>query len=260
MAALDALVAIVERLRAPDGCPWDSAQTPDSLRPMLLEETYEVLEAIDRGDDPNLREELGDLLFCITLLAQMKSEAGIFDLADVATDIADKMVRRHPHVFGNAKHEGVAGWEAIKAAERAGRQVAPPSALDGVPVALPALLRAQRIGAKAAAVGFDWKTLDGPRAKLDEEILELDEAVERAHIDATMTAAVEEELGDVLFSTVNLARHLGLSAEDALRAATEKFERRFRGLETELRVEGADPREMDAASLEARWQDQKRNS
>jgi MazG family protein len=216
---------------------------------MLVEEAYEVLDAIDSNDDDALRSELGDLLFTVALLAQMKAEVGAFGLSDVAEAAREKMVRRHPHVFGDGEYGGLQGWEAIKAAERAAVSDDPPSALDGVPRALPALLRAQRIGKKAASTGFDWPTLDGARAKLDEEVAELDDALARANV-----ADIEEELGDVLFSVVNVARHAGVSAEDCLRAATDKFERRFRRLEDRIRSEGGDPAAMDAVALEARWQ------
>ena len=258
MGSVDDLIDIVRALRAPDGCPWDRAQTPHTLRPMLVEEVYEVLEAIDSGDDTELRAELGDLLFTVVLLAQMKAESGAFTLADAAEGVRAKMVRRHPHVFGDDPYGGIQSWEAIKAAERAERaattgaeDVTPrePSALDGVPSALPALLRAQRIGKKAASTGFDWPSIDGARAKLDEELSELDEALSGDNV-----AHVEEELGDVLFSVVNVARHAGVSAEDCLRAATEKFERRFRRLEDAVRADGLDPRALDAEALEGRWQ------
>ncbi len=258
MGSIDDLLETVRALRAPDGCPWDRAQTPHTLRPMLVEEVYEVLEAIDRGDDDELRSELGDLLFTVVLLAQMKSEAGAFTIQDAAAAVHDKMIRRHPHVFGDSEYGGLQSWEAIKAQERAdnagahgadGDTVRDPSALDGVPTALPALLRAQRIGKKAASTGFDWPSIDGARAKLTEEVAELDDALSRANV-----ADVEEELGDVLFSVVNIARHAGVSAEDCLRAATDKFDHRFRRLESAIRSEGGDPRDLDAEALEARWQ------
>ncbi|MEZ4318996.1 MAG: nucleoside triphosphate pyrophosphohydrolase [Myxococcota bacterium] len=252
MGSLDELVAITQKLRSDEGCPWDRAQTPHTLRPMVVEEVYEVLEALERGDDAALRDEIGDLLFTVALLAQMKAEAGAFTLDDAAKAVCEKMVRRHPHVFGDAEYGGLASWEAIKAAERAersGGEGPPPSALDGVPAALPALLQAQRIGKKAASTGFDWPTLAGARAKLDEELAELDEALSGAQV-----AAVEEELGDVLFSVVNVARHAGVSAEDCLRAATRKFETRFRRLESSIRSQGGDPAALDAEALEARWQ------
>ncbi|MCB9678428.1 MAG: nucleoside triphosphate pyrophosphohydrolase [Alphaproteobacteria bacterium] len=250
MGSVDELMAIVRSLRAEGGCPWDRAQTPASLRPMLVEEVYEVLEAIDAGDDRAMREEMGDLLFTIALLAQMRAEAEAFTLEDAAATVCEKMVRRHPHVFAGADYTGLPGWEAIKAAERAERSDGtPPSALDGVPAALPALIQAQRIGKKAASTGFDWPSIDGARAKLDEELAELDEALDGAQI-----SRVEEELGDVLFSVVNVARHAGVSAEDCLRAATRKFARRFRRLEDAVRAEGGDAAALDGEALEARWQ------
>jgi len=249
MGRLQELVGITRTLRAEGGCPWDRAQTPRTLRPLLLEEAYEVLDAIDAGDDRALLGELGDLLFTVVLLAQIQSDEGQFDLDDVAGSAVDKMIRRHPHVFSDADYEGVRGWEAIKAAERAERSDLPSSVLDGVPSALPALLRAQRIGKKAASTGFDWPTVDGARAKLTEEIEELDEVLHGDQV-----ARIEEELGDVLFSVVNIARHAGVSAEDCLRAATAKFEGRFRRLESTVRDSGADPSQLDGPTLEALWQ------
>ncbi len=247
MSALEELVRIVARLRAPGGCPWDRAQTPESMRPYLLEETYEVLEAIDRGDEPEQRKELGDLLFLIILLARMAEERGAFDLEDLARSVADKMVRRHPHVF-DPDHPPTEGegaletWEARKAKERRG------SALDGVPAALPALLRAHRISEKASRVGFDWPDLVGVRDKVSEELEELDEALAAAD-----EAAIAEEYGDLLFSLVNLGRFLPATGEDALRAATAKFETRFRRVEASLAAEGQSIHEVDLETLEARW-------
>ena len=254
MGRLHELVRITQRLRAEGGCPWDRAQTTRTLRPRLLEEAYEVLETIDAGDDGAMLGELGDLLFIIVLIAQVQSEAGRFDLDDVAGSAVEKMTRRHPHVFGEADYEGARGWEAIKAVERGERSDRPPSVLDGVPSALPALLQAQRIGKKAASTGFDWPTIEGARTKLAEEIEELDEVLLGDQV-----ARIEEELGDVLFSVVNIARHAGVSAEDCLRAATAKFEGRFRRLESTVRESGADPSQLDGPTLEALWQRLKRD-
>lgn len=252
MTPFEQLVQIVTRLRGEGGCPWDRAQTPETMRPYLLEEAYEVLEAIDTGDEAELRKELGDLLFILVLVARMHEERGAFGIQDAARDVADKMVRRHPHVFDPAHttrgDEGeVASWEARKARERRDR-----SALDGVPAALPALLRAHRISEKASRVGFDWPDREGVRAKVDEELGELDEALASRDEDA-----IVEEYGDLLFALVNLGRFLPAGAEDALREATAKFEGRFRALEDRLRREGRSVHAMDAVALEAAWKQTK---
>ena len=248
------LVGIVEALRAEGGCPWDRAQTPQTLRPYVLEEAYEVLEAIDHGDPIELRKELGDLLFQIVLLAQMAKEAGWFELADVLQAINTKMVVRHPHVFDpDHEHDGnegdVSAWEARKAKQRTGDR----SALDGVPSAMPALLRAHRISEKAGVVGFDWPNISGVRAKIDEELSELDEALAGAEPEA-----IADEFGDLLFTLVNLGRHLPVGAEEALRAATHKFESRFRALEAQLASEGGSIHDTPPDELERRWQEVKR--
>lgn len=248
MDVVDELVEVVRSLRGEGGCPWDRAQTPASLRPYVLEEAYEVVEAIDRGDDAELRKELGDLLFQVVLLARMAEEEGRFDLAGVVRAITDKMVSRHPHVFDPdhvaERDEGaVSAWEARKAREREG------SALDGVPDALPALLRAHRISEKAGAVGFDWPDLASVRAKVAEELDELDRAV----VDGD-PEAIGEELGDLLFAVVNLGRHLPVPAEDALRTATRKFEARFREVEARVAREGRTVHEVPLDELEAHWQ------
>lgn len=255
MQELDRLVDIVARLRGEGGCPWDRAQTPATLRPYLLEEAYEALEALDGGRPEELRKELGDLLFQIVLLARMSEERGDFGLKDVIAGIADKMVLRHPHVFDpdhvdSGDEGGIAAWEARKAAEAPASR----SALDGVPLAMPALLRAHRISEKAGRVGFDWPDLVGVRMKVDEELAELDEAVATGD-----PAAMVEELGDLLFTLVNLGRHLptDAGAEEALRAATRKFSDRFRRLEARLAAEGRSVHDAEPDLLEARWQDLK---
>jgi MazG family protein len=249
----DELVGVVARLRGEGGCPWDRAQTPASFRPYVLEEAYELAEAIDRGDPAEQRKELGDVLFQVVMLAQMASEAGSFTVEEVARGVADKMVRRHPHVFDAAhvstRDEGeISAWEARKARERAGG-----SALDGVPDALPALLRAHRVSEKAATVGFDWPDVPSVRAKVDEELAELDAAVASGDPEA-----IGEELGDLLFALVNLGRHLPVGAEDALRTATRKFERRFRAVEARVAALGLRVDELPPAELEAHWQQVKR--
>ena len=212
------ICAIVDRLRDPEkGCEWDRAQTFASIAPYTIEEAYEVADAIARNDVAAIREELGDLLFQVILHSRIAEQAGQFGLADVATTIADKMERRHPHVFGYAAIRP--DWETLKATERKTT-----SALDGVALALPALMRAEKIQKRAARTGFDWPHADGPRAKILEEL---------AEIDAAMTDdAQEDEVGDLLFAAVNFARHLNIDSEVALRRATAKFERRFRAIET----------------------------
>ncbi|MBW1876845.1 MAG: nucleoside triphosphate pyrophosphohydrolase [Deltaproteobacteria bacterium] len=249
MSAFDDLIAIVARLRGEDGCPWDRAQTTSSMRPYLLEETYEVLHAIDRGDDAELAKELGDLLFQGVMLSRMAEERGAFDIGDVLRGIADKMVERHPHVFdeGHAVQgdEGeVRSWEARKAAERPDDH----SALDGVPETLPALLRAHRISEKASGAGFDWSEVAGVRAKVDEELRELDQAIAEQD-----DQKVGEEFGDLLFTLVNLGRFLPVGAEEALRAATAKFETRFRALERALAADARSVYHTDPDTLESYW-------
>jgi tetrapyrrole methylase family protein/MazG family protein len=232
------------RLRAADGCPWDRKQTLESLRPYLLEEAYETLEAIESGDPQAHREELGDLLLQVVFQSQITHEESRFDVADVCDGISDKLVRRHPHVFAREEAHDAEGalstWERQKAAERPDR-----SRLDGVPANLPALLRATRVGEKAAAIGFDWPDVEGVRAKVKEEWNELAGA---------SGDAVEEELGDLLFALSSLARHLGVDAEAALRRATDKFMRRFRVVEQRL---GEATERPSIEELEAMWEDAK---
>jgi MazG family protein len=249
VGGFDELVAIAARLRGKGGCPWDRAQTLASMRPYLLEEAYEVLAAIDRADREDLEKELGDLLFTAALIARIAEEAGWFDVEGALRRVNRKMVDRHPHVFDPAhRSDGTEGdvqaWEARKARERLGRG----SALDGVPNALPALLRAHRVSEKAGKVGFDWPDAAGVRAKLDEELAELDAAIASGD-----PMEIGEELGDVLFTLVNLGRHLPVAAEDALRMATDKFGARFRALEQDLGAEGKTVYEVDPQELEARW-------
>jgi tetrapyrrole methylase family protein/MazG family protein len=234
------LLAVVDRLRSPHGCPWDREQTPQSLIPYLLEETYEVIESIDAGNPQALKEELGDLLLHVLFQCRMAQEAGQFTIADSLHAITRKLIARHPHVFGTQQVTGSAEvrqhWEVAKQQEK-GRE----SLLDGVPRTLPALTRAQRVQEKAASVGFDWETIAPVWAKVSEELAELQAACAAAD-----TAAIAEEFGDVLFSLVNLGRFLHLRAEEALRQAIAKFEQRFRGIEQELARRG---RRLDEASL-----------
>jgi tetrapyrrole methylase family protein/MazG family protein/ATP diphosphatase len=224
-ATLPRLVGLMRRLLGPGGCPWDREQTFESLRMYVLEEACEVIDAIDSGRRDLLKEELGDLLLQVVFHAELaRSQAG-FSIDDVIAGIVDKLVHRHPHVFGNltvrSADEVLANWERIKAEEKKSRGV-----LDGVPRSMPALTRAQRIGEKVARVGFDWANAEDSRAKVDEEMRELDEAMARGDRDA-----IEDELGDVLFALVNLARHARVDAEGALRRTIDKFARRFSHVE-----------------------------
>ena len=222
---LERLIDIMRRLRDPvSGCEWDTVQTFETIAPYTIEEAYEVADAIARKDMDALADELGDLQLQVVFHAQMADEAGLFTLEDVVSRICDKMERRHPHIFGDAEHGGHHLWEIIKAEERAASPDR--SALAGVALALPALERAAKLQRRAARVGFDWPDVSGPRAKIDEELAELD--AETDH-DRKL-----EELGDLLFAVVNLARHLNVEPEAALREANSKFERRFRQIEREL--------------------------
>jgi MazG family protein len=253
----DELVRIMERLRAPGGCPWDREQTHASIKPYLIEEAYEVVEAIDSADDAELRGELGDLLLQVVFHAQMARERGAFAIGDVLQAICDKLIRRHPHVFGDVEvqdaEEVLRNWSQIKAEER--RHSEDRSALAGVPRGMPALLRAQRLGEKAARVGFDWAEARQVLAKLDEEIGEL-----RAAVNLGDAAAIEAELGDLLLTTANLARHVGLHAEDALAKAGDRFTQRFRFIEETLAAAGKDIRTTPLAEQEALWQVAKRRA
>jgi MazG family protein len=244
----DDLIEVMARLRA--GCPWDREQTHRSLVPYLIEETYEVVEAIENADAEGLCEELGDLLLQIVFHAQLGAETASFTVADVIDALANKMVRRHPHVFGDAEIRDVdaqwVNWEKLKALEATGKKRK--SRLDGIPRALGALQRGQRMQEKAARVGFDWKSVEGVLDKLAEERRELAEAREDAD-----PARVREELGDVLFTLVNLARSLGVDAEAAMREANEKFYRRFRLMEADAARRGRPLNEMSIEELEALW-------
>ena len=258
-ASIEKVIALMARLRGPGGCPWDREQTPATLKPQMLEECYEVMEAIDGESAPHLVEELGDLLLHIVFQAQIAREAGDFSFADVADALAEKLVRRHPHVFGDIKvsdsTETVALWNELKKAEKPERE----SALDGVPRALPALLRAEALQKKARHVGFDWPDADGALAKVREEIEEVVAEIEkdgtglRAHQRPAVTAEVAAELGDLLFALVNLTRHLQLHAEELLTAANDKFARRFRAVEAEFKATGKPMKGAPLAELDAAW-------
>lgn len=256
-AALARLLAIMARLRAPDGCPWDQVQDFRSIAPYTIEESYEVADAIERGPDfPALLDELGDLLFQVVYHAQMASEAGQFGFAEVADAISNKMIRRHPHVFGEAEQRSAeaqtAAWEAQKAAERAARAEA--GVLAGVPAALPALTRANKLAKRAARVGFDWPDAAAVLDKLEEEAAEL-----RQELPGADKARQADEVGDLLFVVVNLARKLDLDPEACLRAANGKFERRFGAVEKALAAEGKAPADVTLEEMEAAWQAAKRS-
>lgn len=250
---LDRLLAIMDRLRDPDGgCPWDIEQTFRTIAPYTIEEAYEVADAIDRQDMAELKDELGDLLFQVVFHSQMAQEAGLFRFEDVADAISDKMLRRHPHVFGDADardaQSQIGAWEAQKAAERAEKADRDPSVLANLPVALPALLRAEKLSKRAARVGFDWPDTDQVLEKIDEELAEVREA-----IGENDPAHIQEEIGDLLFAVANLARKLQLDPETALRDANAKFERRFRGVEARLTEAGSSVQEADLQAMEAMW-------
>jgi len=273
----DELVAIMQRLRAPDGCPWDREQTLATLRPFLLEETYEALDAIDRGDPEDLKEELGDLLFEVVFLARVCEEAGEFTVADAIDSIATKLVRRHPHVFGEAERarsadEVLGRWEDLKREERAAAGAAPKTTLGGVPKTLPGLLRAYEYGSRAASVGFDWERATDVIAKIEEEVAEVREVLENRGVAGGGSAGsdgdtgqsrnsserLEEEMGDLLFAIANLSRKLGIEPETALRRANDKFAARFTELERRFGERGDSMKAAGLDALEAEWQRIKR--
>lgn len=252
------LLDIMARLRDPDGgCPWDLEQSFETIAPYTIEEAYEVADAIENGDMKRLRDELGDLLFQVVFHAQMSRETGGFDFGGVVDGVSDKMIRRHPHVFGDGDVADAAAqtlaWEAHKARERearAGAEGRRTSVLDDVAHGLPALLRARKLQERAARVGFDWTTADDVVAKIEEEVGELRQAASKTEEDGE---AISEELGDLLFSLVNHARHLGVDPETALRHANVKFERRFRHVETEMSSSGRDLERLSLAEYEEAW-------
>jgi tetrapyrrole methylase family protein/MazG family protein/ATP diphosphatase len=255
LRSIEALLAIMRSLRSPDGgCPWDREQSFETIAPYTIEEAYEVAEAIAHGDRTALKNELGDLLFQTVYHAQLAAEEGAFTFADVVAAIAEKLVRRHPHVFGSASIKSAddqnKAWEAMKAGERSARGQASP--LDDVPLALPALMRAQKLQGRAARVGFEWPQTQSVIAKLREEIEEFSREVEAGECDAAAA-----EFGDVLFVLVNLARRLGVDAEDALRRANSKFETRLRHIAERCRASGREMSDVPLAELEALWREAK---
>lgn len=253
MDAMQRLLDIMKRLRDPaQGCPWDREQDFATLVPHTLEEAYEVADAIERGDYDELRDELGDLLFQVVFYAQLGAEQQRFDFEAVATAIGDKLVRRHPHVFAEQRIDDAAqqmiAWEAHKAAERAQKSGARSSVLDGVSRTLPSLSRAQKLQRRAERVGFDWPEVDGVLAKIEEELAEC-----RAELPAGDPVRLQEEVGDLLFACVNLARHTGVDAETALRLANRKFEQRFQAMERRLNGEGVEVRDASLEQMDAAW-------
>jgi len=264
------LVALQKRLRAANGCPWDREQTHQSLRPFLVEEAYEVLDAMEKGGAEKFAEELGDLLLQVVFHAELAREAGRFDIGDVILAVHTKMVRRHPHVFGKVKArtsaEVLKNWEQIKAEERARESKDAPrvgsaaddSVLAGVPHGLPALLEAYQLTRRAANIGFDWKNIEGVLEKLEEEILELREALRQSERNGTQ-AKVEEELGDLLFAAVNVARLAGADPELALKCANAKFTTRFKWMENSARRRGRRFAEVPRDEMEKLWDQAKVN-
>ena len=258
MTGIERLHQIMTRLRDPQaGCPWDRVQTLSSLKPCVLEEAYELLSAMDRPEDrANHIEELGDVLLQVMFQSVMAEQEGRFTFDDVANAIADKLVRRHPHVFGDVDAKDAAtvlrNWEQIKQMEH--RKESRHSALDGVPATLPAVLKAQRVQEKAARVGFDWKDAAGPLAKIEEELGELKaEIAARASENPADSERVKEELGDLLFSVANLARHLHVDGESALEGTTARFAARFRAVEAGAKAAGRNLKDMTIAEMEALW-------
>jgi MazG family protein len=269
------LVALQARLRGAGGCPWDREQTHESLRKFLIEETYEVLDAMDSGDPRKFSSELGDLLLQVVFHSILAEETGRFTMSDVIESVHSKMVRRHPHVFGTVKVKTSAdvlkNWEQLKAAERAGNEkseasTSSGSVLDGVPRSLPALLEAYQLTRRASHVGFDWDSLAGILEKLDEEKLELQSLLaaspsghknKRSEPPAAPAARLEEEIGDLIFAGVNIARFLGVDPEIALKKANRKFERRFRWMESEAAQEGRHFGDLPRAGMEELWNEAK---
>lgn len=259
--AFEALVELMRTLRSPEGCPWDRAQTLESLLPFVIEEAHEVVDAVERGALDDLRGEIGDLVFEGVFLAQLTAESGTFTITDALNEVRAKLVRRHPHVFApdaETAHittpEAVKDtWEAIKSRERAGKGAAPKGRLEGLPAGLPALLYASRVSGKAAATGFDWQDARQVLDKVDEEVAEL-----RAALDAGNREQLAEELGDVLFAAANLARKLDLDPEAVLRAANRKFVARFTAMEKRLAEAGTPIESATLDQMEAAWQEVKR--
>ncbi len=251
--SFDELVALMTTLRGPNGCPWDRKQTLESLKPFIVEEAYEVVDAIDRGERAALREELGDFLLQVVFVAEITRQEGSFDIYDVVTAIHDKLVHRHPHVFGDVEakdaEQVLVNWEKLKNEERKAENK---SVLAGVPQSLPALLKASRLTEKAGRVGFDWRRAEDVFAKIDEEIGELHEA-----IDEKDQKKIHDEIGDLLFSIANIARKLDVNAEEALQFANRKFMRRFESMESAVRSRGHNLDQLTLEQMDALWDEAK---
>jgi len=251
--SFDELVALMTKLRGPDGCPWDRKQTFDSLKPFIVEESYEVVDAIDKNDRAALAEELGDFLLQAVFVAEIAREEKSFDIHDVITAIYNKLVRRHPHVFGDVEakdaEQVLVNWEKLKNEERKAENK---SVLAGVPQSLPALLKASRLTEKAARVGFDWRRAEDVLAKIDEEAQELRDAIDRRN-----PREIHDEIGDLLFSIANIARKLDVNAEEALQSANRKFTRRFESMERSVRGEGRNLDQLTLEQMDALWDEAK---
>jgi MazG family protein len=252
-------VGIIDRLRSPGGCPWDHEQTHMTLRQATIEEAYEVVHAIEAGDAANLQEELGDLLLHVVFHSDIAMRAGSFTIQDVVAGVSEKMIRRHPHVFGDAKAADaeavLENWEELKRQERAAKGAAEPaSILDAVHRNVPALMEAQGLSEKAAKVGFDWKNAADVRGKIDEEFAEIEAVVTETEAGATRQTRLEEEFGDLLFAVLNYGRKLGVDSETALRGVNRKFRTRFASVEAGLRAQGRGPKDATLDEMEALWQ------
>jgi nucleoside triphosphate diphosphatase len=251
--SFDDLVALMTRLRSPDGCPWDRKQTLPDLKPYVIEEAYEVVDAIDRNDRAALMEEVGDFLLEAVFIAEITREEGTFDIYDSVTAIHDKLVRRHPHVFGDVvasdAEQVLVNWEKLKSDERKAENK---SILSGVPQSMPALLKASRLTEKAARVGFDWRRTEDVFDKLDEEIAELREAVASGE-----TSKMEDEIGDLLFTIANIARKVNVNAEEALQSTNRKFMRRFESMESQVRERGKNLDQLELEEMDTLWDEAK---
>lgn len=249
------LVELMERLRGPSGCPWDREQTFQSLVPYIIEEAHEVVETIEEGDMERLKEELGDLIFQVVFLSQIAKEEGLFDIEDVIRTAYDKMVRRHPHVFGKEKandsSEALHRWQKAKGKEKEGKE----GIFSGIPSSLPALIRAQKVSEKVSILGFDWEDKEGVLEKLEEEIYELKESIKEG-----IKERIEEEFGDILFTLTNVGRFLDINSERALRRCINRFIRRFNTMVESLKKEGKRPKDLSSEELEEAWQRTKKET